>query len=75
MSDTVISTDMRMAVIISTWPETIPVFLDYGMICVGCYMSEFDTLADALKVYGIPEHQIVHDLYHAIEIERSDNKD
>ena len=57
---------MRMAAIINTWPETIPVFLEYGMICVGCYMSEFDTLSDALKIYKIPIHQILDDLHQVI---------
>jgi len=39
--------------IIKRWPETIPVFLAYGMNCVGCAMTSFETLEEVLKNYGV----------------------
>ncbi len=64
-----ITSNLRVADIINTWPETIPVFLGHRMICVGCYMSEFDTLADAVNIYGIPIEKILDELNQIIEVD------
>lgn len=49
-----ITPNLPMGEILHKWPETIPVFLRYRMSCIGCYMSFFDTLEDALKVHNLP---------------------
>ena len=41
------------------WPETLPVFIQYRMTCIGCYMSPFDTLEDALAVHNLPLDDIL----------------
>ena len=48
-----------MEKILTHWPETIPVFFEYKMNCVGCFMSPFDTLEDALAVYGLPTETVL----------------
>ncbi|MBC8504860.1 MAG: DUF1858 domain-containing protein [Anaerolineales bacterium] len=68
MKKRTITPNLHMADIINTWPETIPIFLGYRMICVGCYMSEFDTLADAMQIYNLPIEQIMDELNHIIEV-------
>ena len=44
--------DQTVAEVLTAWPGTIRVFLDHGMDCVGCSMSGFDTIADAVANYG-----------------------
>ena len=34
-------------------PASARVFFDHRMACVGCALSEFDTLADAARAYGL----------------------
>ncbi len=70
-----ITLDLRMADIISTWPETIPVFIGYRMICVGCYMSQFDTLEDSLKIYHLPVEQVLGELNQVILTDKDENKE
>jgi len=48
-----------MGEILSNWPETISVFLEFKMSCVGCCMSSFDTLEDALTIHGLPIDEIL----------------
>ena len=62
MSKKVITPDLLMADILTRWPETVPVFLAHRMSCIGCYMSSFDTLEDALVVHGLTIETIVDEL-------------
>lgn len=57
-----IHSQMIIADIFGDWPETIPVFMEYRMSCVGCAMSSFDTLSDAIRVYNIHESRFLTDL-------------
>jgi hybrid cluster-associated redox disulfide protein len=43
----------RIAELLDEHPECIPVFLRHRMICVGCGMASFDTLAEAMQNYGL----------------------
>jgi hybrid cluster-associated redox disulfide protein len=44
--------DRVIADVLTAWPQTIRVFLDHQMACVGCTMAGFDTVADAVASYG-----------------------
>lgn len=52
-----------MAELMSRWPQTIPVLLRYHMGCVGCSMAPFDTLADAIRIYNLPQQRFISELY------------
>jgi hybrid cluster-associated redox disulfide protein len=51
------SVDVRWIVadLLIEWPQTIPIFLRHRMNCVGCSMAAFETLGDALHIYGLPQ--------------------
>lgn len=59
MHEMVITPDLPMGEILAKWPETLPVFIQYRMTCIGCYMSPFDTLEDALAVHNLPLDDIL----------------
>jgi hybrid cluster-associated redox disulfide protein len=59
MKDEQITPDLLMADVFESWPETLPVFLEHRMSCVGCYLSPFDTLGDALRVHGLPVSEVL----------------
>jgi hybrid cluster-associated redox disulfide protein len=59
MHEMVITPDLLMGEILTKWPETLPVFIHYRMTCIGCYMSPFDTLEDALIVHSLPLDEIL----------------
>ena len=53
MNTDIFPPDLILKELFDRWPQTIPVFLKHQMICVGCSMSVFDTLAEALANYGL----------------------
>jgi hybrid cluster-associated redox disulfide protein len=55
-----------VAELLQDWPETIPVFLGHRLSCVGCEMAPFDTLADVIRIYRLPEDRFLQDLEKAI---------
>jgi len=62
MEDNPITSDLIIADVMRHWPVSILVFLENRMACVGCSMSAYDTLADALEVYDIPQEEILPSL-------------
>jgi hybrid cluster-associated redox disulfide protein len=67
MEEQVISTDLMVADIMNEWPATVQVFLKHRMGCIGCYLSPFDSLEDALMVHSIPTELFVNELHQVIE--------
>lgn len=53
--------------IMANWPQTVPVFLKYQMLCVGCYVGPFHTIADACVEHGIDEQKLWRDLAISLE--------
>jgi len=39
--------------IMRRWPETIRVFLDFRMSCVGCPIATFHTVEDSCREHGV----------------------
>ena len=48
----------NLAELISDHPETAEVLLDYGLHCVGCVASHFDTVEAGAKIHGYSEEEI-----------------
>ena len=48
-----ISPQMSVAEFLTENPQTIPVFFRHRMICVGCDLARFETLAEAAQTYGL----------------------
>jgi hybrid cluster-associated redox disulfide protein len=59
-----INPDFIIADVLSRWPQTISIFIQYHMSCVGCAMAPFETLADAASIYGLPLDGLLAQLNH-----------
>lgn len=57
-----ITKNMSIASVIKKYPQTIEVFFEYGLHCVGCVAAEFDTIESGAKVHGINTTHLLHDL-------------
>jgi hybrid cluster-associated redox disulfide protein len=44
---------LSVAEIMRRWPSTIRVFLDFRLLCVGCPVGSFQTLADAAREHHV----------------------
>lgn len=48
------------------WPATVAVFIRHRMLCVGCPIGAFHTIADACREHSIDEEAFLGDLEIAI---------
>ncbi|MCX8166958.1 MAG: iron-sulfur cluster assembly accessory protein [Candidatus Micrarchaeota archaeon] len=52
---TYITKDMTMGEIVNRYPEVVPKLMDYGIHCIGCHVSPYETLEQGLAVHGFDE--------------------
>ncbi|RPI28772.1 MAG: DUF1858 domain-containing protein [Chloroflexota bacterium] len=57
-----ITLESIVADVLEQWPETIPVFLNHQLTCVGCAMAPFETLADVACNYHLPAGQFLDEI-------------
>ncbi len=65
-----IGRDMVVDEIMRKWPATVAVMLSYRMLCVGCPIGTFHTLAEACREHEIDETRVILDLESAVRGER-----
>ena len=65
------TSDMTVADVLEQWPETVPVFQEFKLACVGCVMAPFDTMVDVADIYKMDLHEILAALHQAIVLTRS----
>lgn len=58
--------DLSLSELMTRWPQTIPVFVRHRMICVGCLVSPFHTIADACAEYKLDQDAFMAELTNAI---------
>lgn len=59
--------DLTVDTVMKRWPVTIRVFLDRHMLCVGCPIAVFHSLADVCAIYELDEDAFLAELTAAIE--------
>ena len=64
---TKISKDMGIMEIVTAHPETLEVFAQYGMGCIGCAAAHFENLEAGAKVHGIDVDEMVNAMNDVIE--------
>ena len=57
-----IGRDMVVDEIMRKWPATVAVMLSYRMLCVGCPIGTFHTVAEACREHKIDEADFLLDL-------------
>lgn len=55
---TEISKETPINRIIEEHPEAVDVFMAYGLHCIGCHFSEFDTVEDGARIHGMDDEDI-----------------
>ena len=64
---TKISKDMGIMEIVTEHPETLEVFAQFGMGCIGCAAARFENLEAGAKVHGIDVDEMVNAMNDVIE--------
>ncbi len=53
MKKQLIKKDMLIGDIVEKYPQIVPILQGYGLHCVGCVMSGFDTLENGVQIHGM----------------------
>jgi CopG family nickel-responsive transcriptional regulator len=54
MSNTnIITGDMNIEEVVSKYPQTLGVFFQYGLGCIGCHAASYESLAEGVAAHGI----------------------
>lgn len=61
-----LNTDHTIEQILALWPQTIPVFIRFHMLCIGCPITPFHDLSDACRAHGISLEPVETALHEAI---------
>jgi len=62
----VLTSAMTVKDVLDCYPEALHVFVDIGLLCVGCPAEAFHTLADVAREYHLDLSQLLHRLHKAI---------
>ncbi|RWC26637.1 DUF1858 domain-containing protein [Mesorhizobium sp.] len=65
-----VRSDMIIDEIMRKWPATVAVLLDHRMLCVGCPIGTFHSVAEACHEHHVDESLFLADLEAAIQDER-----
>ncbi len=62
-----VTKDMGIMDIVTAHPETLEVFQNFGMGCIGCAAAHFENLEAGAKVHGIDPDEMVKAMNEVIE--------
>ena len=53
-----ITRDMNLGEVVFKYPEAAEVLTDYGLSCVGCFASSFDTIEQGAKIHQLSDEEL-----------------
>lgn len=59
--------DLSLEDLMRLWPQTGQVFVRHRMICVGCLIAPFHTVADACAEYDLDQDAFLNELQAAVD--------
>lgn len=62
-----ITKDMSITEAVEKYPETVEVFLNAGMHCLGCMASRFENIEQGAVAHGIDVDKLIEELNKAIQ--------
>lgn len=63
----VITKDMSIIDIVQKYPQTIEVFRNYGLGCIGCAAARFENLEQGAQAHGMDVEALLTDLNKAAQ--------
>jgi hybrid cluster-associated redox disulfide protein len=61
-----ITKEMPIGDVVREHPETVPVFLQHGLGCLGCALARFENIAQGAKAHGIDVDALMDELNEAV---------
>lgn len=60
--------DLLIQDAVEYYPEIVPVFFEYGLACVGCFVSGMETIEQGARGHGMSDQEITNMLLDAIDV-------
>lgn len=57
-NEIVITKEMNLGEVVFKYPEAAEVLTDYGLSCVGCFASSFDTIEQGAKIHQLSDEEL-----------------
>lgn len=61
-----ITADMSIGDVVREHPNTIQVFMQYGLGCLGCALARFENIGQGAQAHGIDVGALIEDLNKAV---------
>jgi len=62
MNEKKITKNMTFGEVLKDYPQIAPVFLKFGMHCIGCHIAVSETLEQGAMAHGVDADQLIDDL-------------
>jgi len=62
-----ITKEMAIGEVVSKYPDTIEIFMNHGLHCIGCAAAHFENIAQGCEAHGIDADRLIKDLNKAIQ--------
>ena len=72
MAEMAITKEMPIGDVVRSHPETVPVFMQHGLHCIGCAVAAFESIAEGAAAHGIDVDALIEDLNKAAQSEKVD---
>ncbi len=69
MSDVKITKKMPITEVVEKYPETVSVFAEHGLHCIGCIAARFENIEQGAAAHGVDADKLVAELNKAVEKE------
>lgn len=53
-----ITKNMNLGEVVFKYPEAAEILTDYGLSCVGCFASSFDTIEQGAKIHELSDEEL-----------------
>ena len=72
MAEMPITKEMPIGDVVKNHPETVPVFMQHGLHCIGCAVAAFESIGEGAAAHGIDVDALISDLNKATQSEKVD---
>ena len=53
-----VTRETNIAILVDKYPEATEVLMAFGLHCVGCFASQFDTIGEGAELHGMMDDEI-----------------
>lgn len=54
-----VTAESKLGEVINNYPQAGEVMLEYGLHCLGCFASQFETIEQGARIHGLSDQEIV----------------